>query len=176
LTTTENVEKSESLWDLEGISWRLVNVFSVKEKMVGAYCPASDFNDDMLTQSRRALIVEYPTVEVASMSDIKIWIAASMEIAELQGSASRGSRPKRRKITNLPRRNLTNVPKWVGLHDACCGLCAKNGGLLQKCYGCNVVVHKSCANYDGQVNVLWLPNGSKQWVCDSCYFDAHGGG
>jgi hypothetical protein len=58
------------------------------------------------------------------MSDVKIWIAASMEIAELQGSISSGSRPKRRKITNL----------------------------------------------------LWLPNGSKQWVCDSCYFDAHGGG
>ena len=110
MTTTENVEKSESLWDLEGISWRLVNVFSVKEKMVGAYCPASDFNDDMLTQSRRSLIVEYPTVEVASMLDINIWIAASIEIAELQGSASRGSRPKRRKITNwLPKYGTTMV-------------------------------------------------------------------
>ena len=173
----QNGTENGSIWDLEGSEWRLVNVFSVAGGfIVGAYCPTSDFNESMLEQSRKTLVVGNPTVEVAPLADIKTWIAASQEVKELQAQAEEGRRPKRRKLTTVPRRKVNMVKKYVGVHDKACGLCDSEAGRVQKCYGCNVVVHRACANEDGQTNVLCLPTKVNRWVCGSCYFDAHGGG
>jgi hypothetical protein len=97
-------------------------------------------------------------------------------VKELRAQAEEGRRPKRRKLTTVSRRKANMVKKYVGVHDKACGLCDSEAGRVQTCYGYNVVVHKACANEDGQTNVLCLPTKVNRWVCDSCYFDAHGGG
>ena len=166
----------DRMWDMEGEEWRLINVFSLKlDRMVGAYCPTSDFKEAMLDQTRRNLVVENPTVEVASMKDINAWVVASAELKEAQANSNAGGRRKRRRLP-LPRRKVKVVKKWRNKHDASCVLCDKGGAGLKRCYGCNVVAHKNCAQKDNQNNILCLPNKTKWWVCDGCYFDAHGGG
>ena len=168
----------DNIWDMEGEEWRLINVFALEggKKYVAAYCPSTDFVESMLEQSRKSLVVSHATVEVALLTDIKTWIEASNEIRNIQEATENGERPKRRRITTVPRRKVKMVKKWNRAHDSACGFCDKKGKGMSKCYGCNVVAHKKCADQDGQCNVLSLPNKTIRWVCDACYFDAHGGG
>ena len=175
----ESVEAiaNESVWDMEGSQWRLVNVFAIGGgQILGAYCPLSDFHEAMLHQTRMTLVVSNATVEVAPLADIRSWISFSNHVAGIQLQVASGSRPRRQQMTPVSRRELKAVKKWAQPHDQCCGLCHSLGGQLEKCYGCNVAVHKNCAMEDGQNNILCLPNKLSRWVCDSCYFDAHGGG
>jgi hypothetical protein len=167
----------DSVWDLEGASWRLINVFAVQGgQFVGAYCPEQDFVEGMVELTRKKLVVESPTVEVAPLVDIEVWIAASQEFHRLQSDAETGGRRKRRLITHVPRRAVKIVKKWIRAHDPNCMVCDLSGQKAQRCYGCNLIAHKTCAQENNHNNVLWLPNGSMRWVCNGCYFDTHGGG
>jgi hypothetical protein len=175
----ESVEviANESVWDMEGSQWRLVNVFSIGGgQILGAYCPLSDFHEAMLHQTRMTLVVSNATVEVAPLADIRSWISFSNHVAGMQLQVASGCRPRRQEMTPVSWREVKAVKKWVQPHDHCCGLCHSLSGQLEKCSGCNVAVHKNCAMEDGQNNILCLPNKLSWWVCDSCYFDAHGGG
>jgi hypothetical protein len=169
-------ENQASLWDLEGCEWRLINVFNLGDgKMVGAYCPSADFQECMLEQTRKALVVENPSVEVALMADIKTWISASAEMNIAQQAAASGGRQKRRKPAVVPKRNTRIMKKWRGNHDDDCMECGKGSAVI-KCYGCNVVAHKKCAMEANHNNILCQPNGTERWTCNECYFDTHGGG
>ena len=177
LVNAEIPEPEDSLWDLEGVEWRLINVFSVDGgKYVGAYCPEPDFLEIMLEQTRKELVVSNSTVEVAPLKSIKLWIKASQELKEIQANAETGGRRKRRRITNVPRREVNMVKKWTRPHDTNCMKCDEGGRGLQKCYGCNVTAHTECAQELNHNNILCLPNKSKRWVCNDCYFETHGGG
>ena len=84
---------------MEGASWRLINVFAVEGgKFVGAYCPAQDFVESMLELTRKKLVVERPSVEVAPLADIELWIATSQELQRIQADAETGGRRKRRLV------------------------------------------------------------------------------
>ena len=162
---------------MEGEEWRFINVFAIEgKKYVAAYCPSSDFTESMLEQTRKSLVADHASVEVSPLADIKLWIEAPKEMRGIQEAIQNGERPKRRRITNLPRRKVKMVKKYTQAHDAACGFCDKKREGMSKCYGCNVIVHKKCADKDGQCNVVSLPNKTQKRVCDSCYFDAHGGG
>ena len=143
---------------------------------MGAYCPAADFLEEMLEQTRRILVVKNGSVEIAPLGDIHIWIASSKEVTALQVANNSAGRSRRRQITNVPRRQTRNVRKHIGNHEENCNLCDIHTGTLILCYGCDAAVHEDCAKKDNQNNMLCLPNGVTRWACDSCYFDAHGGG
>ena len=130
----------------------------------------------MLAQTRKALVVANETVEVAPLPDIKLWILASEEVQKIQAEAEKCGRTKRRRLLSVPRRKVKVVKRWAKPHDSVCGFCSKGGNGLLKCYGCNVAAHKRCAHEDGQNNMMCLPNKTNRWVCDDCYFEAHGGG
>ena len=164
---------------MEGASWRLINVFAVEGgKFVGAYCPAQDFVESMLELTRKKLVVESPSVEVAPLADIEFWIATSQELQRILADAETGGRRKRRLVTHVPRREVKTVKKWIRAHDSRCMVCDLAAGLIEtiRCYGCNVIAHKNCAQGANHNNVLWLPDCSMRWVCNECYFDTHGGG
>jgi hypothetical protein len=164
---------------MEDVEWRLINVFSIGDgKMLGAYCSAVDFEEGMLELSRKALVVGHATVEVAPLGDIKTRVSMSEELEKAQAEAEAGGRRKRRRTTAVPvpKRTVKMVKKWTGQHDTSCMECEKKSKGLVKCYGCNLVSHKECAASENHNNILCMPNGSKRWVCNSCYFDTHGGG
>jgi hypothetical protein len=166
----------DELWDLDDATWKLINVFHVEGVMLGAYCPAEDFIEEMGEQPRRLLITKNGTVEVAPLADIHSWIAASKEVKALQDAIDSGARPRRRRSTSVPRRKAKIMHKWTGAHDKNCVVCEKGGGDMPKCYGCNAVAHAECAKSEDQNNMLGLPSGVTRWACDICYFNTHGGG
>ena len=104
----------------------------------------------------------------------------AQELQRILADAETGGRRKRRLVTHVPRRRreVKTVKKWIRAHDSRCMVCDLAAGLIetQRCYGCNVIAHKACAEERNHLNVLWLPDCSMRWVCNECYFDTHGGG
>jgi hypothetical protein len=131
-----------------------------------------------ITENRgQAMAIKSHTF-VTPLAYIKLWITTSQELQRIQADAETGGRRKRRLVTHVPRREVKTVKKWIRAHDSRCMVCDLAAGLIGtiRCYGCNVIAHKNCAQGANHNNVLWLPDCSMRWVCNECYFDTHGGG
>ena len=102
---------------MEEEEWRFINVFAIEgKKYVAAYCPSPDFTESMLEQTRKSLVADHTSVEVSPLADIKLWIEASKETRGIQEATQNGEQPKRRRVTNLPRRKVKMVKKCTQAH------------------------------------------------------------
>ena len=67
-----------AVFTLSKETWKLISIFSDdRQRMVGAYCPLPDYTGGMGDMTRAQLVLQFDAVEVALLSDIKLWISAS---------------------------------------------------------------------------------------------------